>query len=161
MKKSIFTNKTPALLFLIFTLPVLILSCSGEKKNELKETGNIEFTFLNVKQGDTLSNPLPVKIKGKIKNFTDIENRDKLRLYLVEQSTREKIWHIEPRGKISKEGEWSALTWLGSKRHGNKNTFNLCVFVTEEELRLNNGDHPVKKRPDSVASKCIQLKRRD
>jgi len=149
-------KKTSAIIIASMALIFIMAGCS--KKEEL-----VNFSFTSHKDGQRVSSHHPRTIRGTITNFNELPDdvRNNLNIYLIEQSTRESIWHIEPRGSVDKDGNWRAITWLGNRRQGNRNTFNVCVFASEERLKLNDGDHPVDEKPDNIGEACIQIKRVD
>jgi hypothetical protein len=138
----------------IIMLVVLIQPGCGDKSG-----GDVELSITSHKSGQRVYRPLPLKMRGRIKNFSDHKKED-LHIYLIEQSTRERIWHIEPRARIDNKGNWSAVTWLGNPRVGKYSTYNVCVFASPVRLKLNDGDHPVKEKPEHNGEFCIKLKRR-
>jgi len=130
---------------------IIISSHACSKKSDF-----IKFKITSHKTGEIVSRPLPLTIRGKILNYN---KKESLYIYIAEQSTREKIWHIEPRARVNSKGRWRALTWLGNRKQGKRNLFRVCVFALDSPLELNNGDHPVKEKPDSIGELCIKLKR--
>jgi hypothetical protein len=140
------------------TIIMLLLSiqfgCGG------KSSGDVELTITSHQSGQRVYRPLPVKMRGSVKNFSDLKKED-LHIYLIEQSTKEKIWHIEPEARIDSKGNWSAVTWLGNPRVGKYSMYNVCVFASPKRLKLNDGNHPIKEKPEHNGEFCIKLKRRD
>lgn len=142
----------------IIILVVLVQSRCGKKKSGEKSSGDVQLSISSHKSGQKARSPLPLKMRGRIKNFSDLKKED-LYIYLVEQSTKERIWHIEPRARIDKKGNWSALTWLGNPRVGKYSRYTVCVFASPVKLKLNNGNHPVKEKPEHNGEFCITLNR--
>ena len=151
MKKTI-----PALLF----SGILALTACG---NLDKGKKGFTLTFTSHKAGETVDTSLPLRMKGKVEGYKSLsdEQRKNLHLYLVEQSTPERRWHIEPAAVISPDGDWTAVTWLGNRHQGNGSTFHVCLVALDKALKLRNGDHPVKEKPKGMAEVCIDLVRRD
>ena len=100
-------------------------------------------------------------MKGTITNYDSLsaEQKKNTHLYLVEQSTMEKIWHIEPETTVDAHGNWSGLTWLGKWREKNDDNFHVCIVALDKKLKLNNGNHPVKEKPMGMAETCIDMTR--
>lgn len=147
--------KQGQIFLIIFLLTVMAAACSKEKKIELSITSH--------RDGAVVSRPLPLRVKGKITNFTSLSGEEKanLQIYLLEQGGGEKIWHIEPAVVVRSDGTWHGLTWLGNRRLGNSRDFSLCAFSSPQKLKLNDGNHPVKEKPAHNGETCITLKRRD
>lgn len=165
--KLLKSYRISSIAFLMFL--ILTTGCSKDKdENEVvKESSSVNdivLKFTSHNAGNVVSRPLPLKMTGKIENYSDLDDEVKkngLNIYLIEQSTKERIWHIEPRGKVDNDGNWKAITWLGNYRQGNRNTFNVCVFASKNRLKLRNGNHPVKVKPDNIGEECIKLVRKD
>lgn len=150
-------NTGPSIILIIFFL-ITLPGCGGEKESG-KSSGKVELSITSHSSGQKVNRPLPLKMKGRIKNFSDLRRED-LYIYIIEQSTKEKIWHIEPRAGIDSKGNWHAITWLGNPRLGKWSRYNVCVFASPVKLKLNDGDHPVREKPGNNGEFCIQLKRR-
>ncbi len=150
-------NIKSSIIIFSFSLIVFIIAC-GNKKNK---NNTIAFSFINITENQKVSRPLPLVVKGKITNYDSLPKdvKSKLYVYLIEQSTKERIWHIEPKVSVDDQGNFRGLTWLGNSWQGKWSTFNICVFAVNSPLKLNNGDHPVKVKPMHMGEKCIQIKR--
>jgi len=135
-----------------------IAAASGCSKDE-----PVTLTITSPRKGAVLSRPLPLKVKGRITNFEKLpaEQQQNLHIYLIEQGSGEDIWHIEPAVRVSQKGTWRGLTWLGNRKQGNRKSFTLCAFSSPQKLDLNNGNHPVKEKPENNGEVCISVKRRD
>ncbi len=147
-------NIRPILISLLL-VSALIPACSKDEA--------LELTITSHRSGAVVSNPLPLKVRGEVKNFSSLpdERKKNLHVYLLEQGGGEKIWHIEPAVLVNSKGKWRGVTWLGNRRQGNRKNFTVCVFTSPEKLKLNNGNHPVKEKPENTGEACITLKRRD
>jgi|GEM_PF-1550894 len=155
MKKTYLAKNSVLFLSVIF-ITVMTAACG-------KKSTAVQFNFTSHKDGSVVSRSLPLKMSGTVVNYDklDAKLKNNLHVYLIEQSTKEKIWHIEPEGTLDSKGIWRAITWLGNPRQGNHNIFNVCVFATDEILELNDGDHPVKEKPDFLGEACITVRRVD
>ncbi len=153
------THNTLLRFTLSVCIPVLLLSFQAGCKKEKP----VVFEITSHSEGDVVYDPLPMTLKGTISNFRRLPDKQKenLNIYIAEKSTLEKIWHLEPRGRVDEKGNWKALTWLGNPTQGRRSDYILCVFSSPERLTLNDGNHPVKERPPHNGEKCITLKRRD
>ena len=141
----------------IVAITILFVSGCG------KFSPQVEFIITSPKSGSKFSRPLPLLVKGSIKEWEKHRSRhDKgqLFVYLIEQSRPEgQRWHIEPAAKIDSKGNWKAVTWLGNRKQGKRSVYSLCVFATDKEIPLKNGDHPVMEKPENIGELCIELKR--
>jgi len=160
--------KRPVQLF--HSIPVWALSCllifasCAKGEQGPVQDKKIQLTFESHKTGDTVKRPLPVIMHGRISSMKELQEPGKaagLFVYLIEQGTREKIWHIEPMAVIDDKGTWKGLTWLGNRITGNRSRYNVCVFASRKELKLNDGNHPVKEKPENTGEACIELIRKD
>ncbi len=147
-------------LFAMILMPAVVIAVhSGCKKNK-----TIEIQVTSHSDGDVVYDPLPIKMKGVITNYKKLSEKQKaerVNLYIAEQCENEVIWHLEPRGTVDAEGNWTALTWLGNPNQGRRSDYTICLFISPERLVLNDGDHPVKEKPPHTGETCITLKRRD
>jgi outer membrane protein assembly factor BamB len=141
----------------------LILSCGKKDTGGTAKSGKPGLSFTSHSSGSTVSSSLPLVMKGKIDNYDRLDEKmkTKLHLYLMEQSSTEKIWHIEPEVSVDAKGEWSGKTWLGNPRTGNGETYNVCILALERKLKLRNGNHPVARKPAFIGETCISIKRQD
>ncbi len=154
-------KKASVLICLLVSIS-LVVSCSkkgGETSSPQK--GDISLTFTSHKSGDVVQKPLPVTMKGTVKNYDSLsaEQKKNMHLYLVEQSTMEKIWHIEPEATVDAQGNWTGKTWLGKWREKNDDNFHVCIVALDKKLKLRNGNHPVDKKPSGLAETCIDMTR--
>ena len=138
---------------------ILIMADACSKKASQK--GEMALTISSHKTGDKVVNFMPLTMKGSIKGYESMpaDKKKNLHLYLVEQSTQERIWHIEPEAKIDAKGDWSAVTWLGKRHEKNDNNFHVCAVALDKHLKLKNGNHPVKEKPAGMGETCIDLER--
>lgn len=138
---------------------ILIVAVSCSKKSSQK--GEMELTITSHKTGEKAVNPMPLAMKGKVEGYNSLsaEKKKNLHLYLVEQSTQERIWHIEPEAKLDEKGNWTAVTWLGKRHEKDDNKFHVCLVALDKRLKLKNGNHPVKEKPKGMAETCIDLER--
>ena len=112
---------------------------------------------------DTISNPLPVLLEGMVENFTSIDTiiRSKTHLYVVQKSQGEIIYHIQPEFILSSDGKFKGQAWLGSKRFGNGEAFEIVFILTTQKIPLQAGDNPVTDVPVSYYSKKFVITRSD
>lgn len=139
-------------------------ACKNKEQVTAPQGKKIELTIESHKPGNTVRRPLPLVMHGRIKNYAELTGTGSnkgLFVYLIEQSTREKIWHIEPQVVIDDKGNWKGVTWLGNKITGNRSKYNVCVFASEKELKLKNGNHPVKDKPAATGESCLEINRKD
>jgi hypothetical protein len=156
-------SKKITVLLALLGAAALFLSCGKKDMGGAVKNGKLGLSFTSHSSGSTASSSLPLVMKGKIDNYDRLDEKEKkkLRLYLMEQSSTEKIWHIEPEVSVDSKGEWSGITWLGNQRTGNGETYTVCILALEERLKLRNGNHPVDRKPAFIGETCISIKRQD
>lgn len=144
--------------FYLATALIIAATTAGCSKDE-----PVELAISSHRNNAVISRPLPMTVRGRITNFDTLppEQQQDLHIYLIEQGSGEDIWHIEPAVRVSQKGTWRGLTWLGNRKQGNRKSFTLCAFTSPQKLDLNNGNHPVKEKPENTGEVCITVKRRD
>ena len=95
-----------------------------------------------------VSKPMPITVSGEFKNLGDGS------LYILEIGEWEdNVYHIQPLPTVNKEdGTFTASIWFGTDEgKGHHNHFSVFAIITAEELKLEDGDHPINEIPEYIA----------